>query len=418
MPGTVRKSRVLAIALATGTAVASVMTGIAPAQAQAAKKGSAPAGFSKEFIAVAAPVQQKLDAASQAKADPAGLQAALAGVPAMVAQAEAAAKTPRDKMAAGQFVMQLGALTNDPAMVQRGGQAMLASGQLDAQQTAQIRGMLQGLGGDAIAQKVEAQIKANNPRGALAELRTAVANQPAGQPAPASWFARATQIAVTSNIADEALYWSARQAEVYPNSRNWLAATQTVKQFGALDPQEKLDLFRLMSRSGALNNEPRFVASEYMEYADMANLRGFYGEAVRVVDQGRSAGALTGTQGAQLRSAANAKVASDRASLPGQERDARAAPTGVPALATADVYLSFGEPAKAEELYKLALEKGGVDRDRALTRLGIAQFDQGKYAAAQDNFSKVTAQRRLPIARLWLTLIGQKDPSAVPRRAS
>jgi tetratricopeptide (TPR) repeat protein len=320
-------------------------------------------------------------------------------------------------MAAGQFTMQLGAFTNNVALVQRGAQAMLASGQLNAEQTATVRQMLQGLSTDAVSIKVEEMVRANNPRGALAELRTAVANQPAGQKAPASWYARATSIAVSNNIADEALYWSARQAELYPSSQNWLAATQVVKQFAALDPQEKLDVFRLMSRSGALNNEPRFVAPEYLEYADMANLRAFYNEAVKTIDQGRASGALTQQQGAQIRAAANARIAADRASLPGQERDARASSTGVAAVAAADVYLNFGEAAKAEELYKLALQKGGIDKDRALTRLGIAQFDQGKYAAAQDSFSKVTGQRRLPIARLWLTLVGQKDPSAVPRRA-
>jgi hypothetical protein len=56
--------------------------------------------------------------------------------------------------------------------------------------------------------------------------------------------------------------------------------------------------------------------------------------------------------------------------------------------------------AKAEELYKLALAKPGVDANRALTRLGIAQFDQRKYVEAQASFAKVTGPR-MPLARLW-----------------
>ncbi|MET0337201.1 MAG: hypothetical protein ABW063_05500 [Caulobacter sp.] len=414
-----RSSGALALALVAGLGLVGVGTGAQPAQAQAAKKGKSP--YSPAFLAVAQPLQQKLAGAQEVlKQSPANdpstqakLDAALVGAAGMLAQAEAAAKTPDDKLAAAQFAYTLGLLSNDLNLAQRGGKAMLASGKLDAAVSAQVQKTLGQIAAgpqvDPVAQAVEAQVKANNPRGALAELRRAVAARPAGQPAPAAWLARATQIAVVNKIPDEALFWSARQVELYPTNVNWLAATQTVRQFVPLDPQLALDLFRLMARSGALNNETRFVSNEYATYADMANLRGAYGEAVRVIDQGVAAGALNaGGSSGQIRRSAATKSAGDKASLPGLERDSRAAANGIPALATADLYLGGNEPAKAEELYKLALQKGAVDKDRAYTRLGMAQFDQGKYAEARDSFTKVGGVRST-LARLWLTLVDQRS---------
>ncbi|MFX8813159.1 hypothetical protein ABTM61_19730, partial [Acinetobacter baumannii] len=80
----------------------------------------------------------------------------------------------------------------------------------------------------------------------------------------------------------------------------------------------------------------------------------------------------------------------------GPAADAAKAPTGVGAAATADAYLSYGDSAKAEELYKLALSKGGVDanKDRILTRLGIAQIDVAKYADAKATLAQVGGVRQ------------------------
>lgn len=414
MRGLVIKSGVLSIALATGVAVVGLSAASAPAYAQGkGKKGEKAAagasGYSNEFIALAAPIQQKITAADAVKNDKAALQAALAGLPQQIAQAEAAAKTPKDRLAAGQFNFNLGILTNNIPLVKRGGQAMLASGQLDAAQAATIQGVLAQIGGDPVTQAVDAQVKANNPRGALAELRRAVTSQPAGQRAPATWYDRALQIADANQLGSEAIYWSALRVEHHPGNLSWLSAAQVLNKYGSQEPQDKLDVFRLMARSGGLNNDARLVGREYFNYADLANLRGFYNEAVTVIDQGLAAGALTSAQTAQIRRAASSRVAADRASLAGQESRGRAAADGIPALAAADLYLSFGQPAKAEELYKVALQKGGArfDRNRALTRLGMVQFDQGKYAEARDSFSKVTGPRA-QVARMWLALINQR----------
>ena len=81
--------------------------------------------------------------------------------------------------------------------------------------------------------------------------------------------------------------------------------------------------------------------------------------------------------------------------------------TGNAVAATADAFLSNSQPAKAEMLYSMAMQKGGVDMQRMLTRLGIAQVDQGKYAKAKANFIKIEGIRK-PLAQLWITYADQK----------
>ena len=101
------------------------------------------------------------------------------------------------------------------------------------------------------------------------------------------------------------------------------------------------------------------------------------------------------------------------------ERDARkASATEATVTGAADALLSYGEPANAEELYTIALGKPGADMPRVLTRLGIAQVDQGKYAAAQETFAKVTGKRQ-PIARLWSSYAASKVmPTPAPATAA
>ncbi len=68
--------------------------------------------------------------------------------------------------------------------------------------------------------------------------------------------------------------------------------------------------------------------------------------------------------------------------------------------AAGDTFLSYNRPAEAEEFYTKALTMAGGDAPIILTRLGIAQLDQGKNAAAEATFKKVTGARK-PIADLW-----------------
>ena len=95
----------------------------------------------------------------------------------------------------------------------------------------------------------------------------------------------------------------------------------------------------------------------------------------------------------------------DRSEAPALAAEARtAAGTGRDALNAGDVFLSLGSYAEAEEMFALGLEKGGADRDRLLTRLGIAQVHQGKYAEARETFGQVAGERTA-VARMWTAYI-------------
>ena len=102
------------------------------------------------------------------------------------------------------------------------------------------------------------------------------------------------------------------------------------------------------------------------------------------------------------------RIAPDKASFPALEKDARAANgNAATAMAAGDTFLSYDMPAKAIEMYQLALSKPGVDAPRVLTRLGIAQADAGQLAEAQATFAKVDGPRK-PIAALWSVYAANK----------
>jgi len=89
----------LAVALSTGLAASGALLGAAPA---IAKEKEAPKGgtYSKEFIAVAGPVQKLVQDAQAAKAKgtpEAQIKATLGGAADVLAKAEAAVKTGQDR---------------------------------------------------------------------------------------------------------------------------------------------------------------------------------------------------------------------------------------------------------------------------------------------------------------------------------
>jgi len=438
--GKIAGRRVLSSVVVAGIALG---LGASPAMAQKkpkaekAAKGQAKTGFSKEFSVAAQPLQAKLEAVRVAKAkvdakDPAGqaeLDAALAGAPAMMAAAEAAIMNADDRLVAGQFAINLGGYVGDVAMRQRGAKNMIDSGKLEAAkvpefqyylgsfayankdyataQTALAAALAGGHPADDAAELMaDSFAKANNPKGGLDAMRKVVdARRAAGKPVPGSWLRRANTIAYNNKLGPEAIDWAILQVQLQPNNFNWLGSSQMVRQFSGFGPQETLDLFRLMIRSGALDNEAKYVSNEYKEYIEAADPRRLPGEVVKVIDKGTAAGALSGAWVTDARATASGRIAADKASLGGQANTAR---DGNGVAAVADAYLNYGDAAKAEELYAAALTKGATDKDRVLTRLGIAQVDQGKWAAAKDSFSKVSGARN-NLAKLWLIYVAQKS---------
>ena len=420
--GTTRK-------LAAAALAASVALGALSAPAYAAKKEApaAPAGpkisVSKAFQPAAAAAQKVVEAV---KTDPAQAPAAKAAVDASFA----AATTPDDKFVAGQLAVALGSTLKDPVLQRRGLEAMVASNKTpadnprynfflsslayDAKDYAASRAAAQaaiqgGYKDDQIyVMLAEGYIADNQPALGLAEFKkAAAAKRAAGQPVPDAWLKRAVTVAYKAKLPSEAADWSLMQVEANPNNFNWLASAQLVRLVGNYTPNETIDLFRLMWRAGAFDNDPKLLGNEYKEYIEAADPRRLPGEAIAVIDKGKAAGALTGQWPNDMRAIAAGRLAADKASLPSAPA---AASSGATLLSNGDAWLNYSDAAKAEAFFKAALAKGGVDRDRVLTRIGIAQFDQGKYADAKASFTQVGGQRTA-MAKLWLALIKQKAPT-------
>ena len=433
-------STALAASFALG-AIGAATPALAAKKAVAAKPGKI--AYSKEFVAVAVPLQVKVDAIKVAKAkvdakDPAGaaeLAAASAGTAAMMQAVEAAALSGDEKLAAGQLAVGMGGYINDIVMRQRGARLMLDSGKLDP---AKVPDFQYYLGSFAYSNKdyatastalaaavaanyasndagelmVDAYARAGQPGQGLALLKQAVAaKRAAGQKVPEGWLKRANVVAYNAKLGAESMDWALTQVELYPTNFNWLASAQLVRRFANYGPNENIDLFRLMLRSGAFDNDPKLLGNEYREYIEAADPRRLPGEVLRVIDKGTASGALSGAYITDARTLANGRMAADKASLPASAARAAASSSGVEALSTGDAYLNYGDAAKAEALYKLALAKSGTDKDRVLTRLGIAQVDQGDYAGARASFKQI-AGARLPLARLWLAFVNSKSPAA------
>ena len=434
-------STALAASFALGALGAVATPALAAAKAKPAKPGKI--AYSKEFVAIAAPLQVKLDAIKVAKAkvdakDPAGaaeLAAASAGAAAMMQAVEVAALSGDEKLAAGQLGVNLGGFIGDVPMRQRAAKLILDSGKLDP---AKVPDFQFYMGNFAYSNKdyatastalaaavaanyavdeagelmVDAYARAGQPGQGLALLKQAVAaKRAAGQKVPEGWLKRANVTAYNAKLAAESMDWALTQVELYPSNFNWLGSAQLVRRFGNYGPNETIDLFRLMLRSGAFDNDPKLLGNEYREYIEAADPRRLPGEVLRVIDKGMASGALSGAYVTESRTLANARMAADKASLPASAAKAASSSSGVEALSTGDAYLNYGDAAKAEALYKMALSKSGVDKDRVLTRLGIAQFDQGKYADARASFKQIGGART-SLARLWLAFVNSKSPAA------
>lgn len=399
----------LAVALVTGGAVATVAVET-PAHAQK-KEEQRKADYSKGFIGVYQPLGKRLEA----EEDPAALKAE---IPALTAAIE----TADDRFVAGQAIYTIGVRGEDLALQRQGLDMMLESGKVPADSYGRnlfAAGQLAFQAEDwaAARQRFEEAAAAGyndaNLQGLMAEayfaegnhaagldyLKRAInAQEQAGQTVEESWIRRGFAMAYNNQLAEQAAEFSKIYISHYPSADVWGDAIAVQRSFYNYDDQGLLDLLRLAARTDSLRTE-----RDYVDYISAADARRLPAEVSRIVESGIAAGKLNSSDVlvSEAQSTAKAQAGPARADLSELESDARAA--GAKALAASaagDMYLNFDEPAKAEEMYELALTKADVDAGRVLTRLGIAQVDQGKFAEAKATFDKVEGARA-PIADLW-----------------
>lgn len=451
----------LALALGVVTGGAFVST-----PALAAKKESAPkAQMSKPFIAAAGPLQKALEAApkradviaakqvldaanaafnqsrgaarAEAKAKReeavAALGATLTNEKQLLEAAFAAVSNDDDKFVAGQFCLNLGILAGDQTLQQRGLRTELESGKVPAADVGRFNYYVGSIGfdqkdwktaqtflgnavaagfhdSDADALLADAYIQDDQIDAGLAKLHEAIAYaKGAGKEAPDNWFRRGIGVAYKAKKMDQVQDFSFGLVENYPTTENWGGAITILRELGRFQAQETLDLMRLMDRTKSYAEE-----RDYIEYIQAADPRRLPGEVLKVIGLGVAAGKLNTSDVfvSDAKNNATGRVAGDKISIAGLAKDARAAnATAATAMAAGDAFLSYEDPAQAEEFYTIALTKPGVDAPRVLTRLGIAQADLGKTAEAQATFAKVEGVRA-PIAKLWSIYVGTKAAPA------
>jgi tetratricopeptide (TPR) repeat protein len=405
---------------ASAVAVAATLLTVAPHAALAQKKEEAKGGA--PALKLSKPVQSL--AAQAQKLQQEGNHA---GAIELLKQADAIEKKNADDAYIVSMLRLNSAISlQDNALIEQSIEAALASGKLSPDDQMKFR---RNLGAMALQRKDYAKAQAefekliqmnpNDPsmlveiaelqrrqgqnQKAIATLQQGIATQEkAGAKADESWYRRALAIAYDSKLPAEVTSTSEGLVRAYPNATNWRDVLVIYRDTTRFDDQGNLDILRLMRANGALAGE-----RDYAEYAETAALRGYPGEAKAVIDDGIAKGALKSTTPfvKEVLASVNPKIASDKASLPGLEKEARAAANGRAALGTADAYLGYGNYAKAAELYKVALAKGGVDAATVNTRLGFALGKSGDKAGGQAALASVTTPPRDQLAKfyaIWL----------------
>ena len=122
---------------------------------------------------------------------------------------------------------------------------------------------------------------------------------------------------------------------------------------------------------------------------------------------------LTSKALSEIKAIAAPKIAGDKAELPALDKKARAAADGKQALLTGDVYLGYGQYAQAADLYKVALQKGGVDANVANLHLGEALAQTGQKPDAAKALGAVTGANQ-PLAQYWTIWANKGSAPAAP----
>jgi predicted Zn-dependent protease len=411
----------LAIALATGSALAATALET-PAFAQKKEEESKPeysSGFIESYKALE----------TIAGTEPLDYPTLKAGFPGLIAAIE----NDDDRYAAGSFIYSNAAKQQDQAVALQGMEMMLQSGNVPQANLGQFnfvagqlayslndyakaRTYLQTAAdagytdNDPLIFVAESYFAEGQPQQGLTYLSELInAKVAAGETVSEEWLRRGLAQAYNNQLASEANKYSSWYVSQYPGADSWGDAVAILLNTGGYENPEILDLLRLGQRVGVLRDDQL-----YLEYVEAADYRRLPVEVVSIIDEGYAAGKLDRTDPYVIdtRRQAAERAAQDRADIDGLIADANAADASInTVLAAGDTLLGLERPADAETFYAKALNMPGVNTPMVMTRLGIAQFDQGNYAEAEATFNKVEGARKA-IANLWAIYATQQAAEA------
>ncbi|WBH16378.1 hypothetical protein [Sphingomonas radiodurans] len=261
-------------------------------------------------------------------------------------------------------------------------------------------------------QLVKLKMDSGDVAGGAAELEKSIDAQTAAGQKPSEDLYRYV-IAKTNQkkMGPQTTAWIKRYMAAYPNAKSWRDGIVTYGMLPssavALDKAQKVDLYRLMRASKSLADQ-----YDYENYAQWTYDMGLPYETKAVLTEGKANGKIPASSASanDLLRVANQGIATE-GSLTPVEAKAKAGANGRIAANTGDAYLGMDNYAKAIELYRVALEKGGVDADTVNTRMGIALAKSGDKAGAKAAFALVKTAPRTDIASMW-TLYLDSPPTA------
>jgi len=341
-----------------------------------------------------------------------------AAVPGKVAAAQKVAKTPVDRYLISQLQLKAALAAKDNAAISTAIDGVANSGYVDK---AKAGALYQSLGASlyndkqfpqaAAAFQKAAAINPNDPE-AFAMLGESQNAQ--GQKAEAvASFQRALQLGSASGTkpreemykravglaynakAPAAVELGRQWIAAYPNADSWKNGIAIYRNMSTPDVEGTLDLLRLMQATGALNS-----AADYSLYATAAADQANYAEAQAAIDAGIAA-KVVDPASPMFRDT----VAGLKAKKVPTEADLAAAvkmsQTGAALVRVGNGYYGLGQYAKAADLYRQALTKGGADADVVNLHLGMALARAGDKAGATAAFNAVKGTRA-DIAKYWL----------------
>lgn len=337
----------------------------------------------------------------------------------------AAIQTEDDRQAAGNLTLIVGNALGDPGLQRRGLEMMLESGKVTPEQVPIFNFYVGNLAYNAqdyaeARAAINAALAAgyvdtdsdplNDPEyiilqsyfseddfeGGISYLTgLAEARVAAGAMVPERYLLRGLQEAYDYDLAAEAVEVSEYLVQMYPTEQNWVNSLQVIGALYEFEPATQVDLSRLMRLTNSLTQRP-----EYVRYIENLDPRIMGNEVLAVFEQGVANGIFETTDPyyIDVMNIAEPRAQADREAIEdyvaeGESGDA------VDAMSTGDVLLSVEDFARAETFYRLAAERG-YDQNAAMTRVGIAQAQQGNYAEAVATFSGVSGVNE-PIARMW-----------------
>lgn len=338
-----------------------------------------------------------------------------------------AAHGPGAKYLAGQLRLRIAIGTNNPAMQAQAVDEMIASGNA---QPNEVRPLYENqfdfairAGDTAKAERAMAQLRtispndptlfvrvarvkvgANDPAGAIAAYQQAIqAQQAAGQPIPAEWRQQMAGIAYRAHLP-QTMSLMHDWLVAAPSPPVWHDTLAIYGESHSADNALKLDVYRLIRAAGAMT-----VERDYIALSEAAGEVRAIGEVKAVLDEGLGRNLITANAAYahERLTAINSRVEQDRASLVTESRAALAGNDGAAALRVADSLYGYGQYAQAAELYRAALQKGGVDANLANTRLGEALALAGQRAQAEAAFRAVTGPRA-ELAQYWLLWLSSR----------